>query len=98
MGETLPKEECIVGSMIQKVNDNYIIYYHDDKSKTYQFDDDIKEYCYNIFSKIKDKFIFRRIICYNDTILLIDDIVNDRTIEYISNCLEMKNGEYIIKK
>lgn len=75
-GSLIPKEMIISGSLICEINNNYIVYADEDKFITLYFIKDIKDICFDTFSRIQYRFIFKKILVYDDVIVSID---NDST-------------------
>ena len=97
-GSLIPKEYMIIGSTIQQINGNYVVYLDNDKYRTLYFADDILDYCCDILCRIKDKFIYRTIIYYDNTILAIEDKEDNLIVIHVSECLEEKNGIFFVKQ
>jgi len=92
MGNTIKlKDDIIVGSNICEIDNDSMTCANDDGFVSYKFANDIKSKCNDVFVNSQNKFIYRKIWCYQNIIFMVDD-------SCCSKYVKILNDEYYLDK
>ena len=91
----IPKEEFIVGSQICELTPTAMTYADDSHFRIFYFASDIAENCFELFTKIRYKYIYRKIVYHLNTIV---SVIDDADLIYTSKCLVVTAEGAVINK